>query len=239
MAAERCHLLELPSELRQVIYDYALPKPDCINVHSLDSGYTEGVRNSPVPPTFLSSGLAMTGVTLLRTRRKIYEEAMPNLYSPLDLELSPALSKEDSRGGVHFPVDQLAGLKIVNKLTLTLFTCAETIEEDLSHSRVLADCLHHRITAAMGLEVIIVVQTEEYEDPEKLLDGILRSLEAFLARLNFGRCRVHCEHYDCDTGANYLIKTELNRSATAQKWEEDNSEGNYAWGMHEFVMPPR
>ncbi|KAK3719714.1 hypothetical protein LTR37_004251 [Vermiconidia calcicola] len=154
----RCFFLELPAELRLHIYELLL-LPDSIRVFSFDN------------PSILElpEDVAATTRFYAEVRgscSQVHDEARILLDEPKTLHLAPSLGGDGGSYGPklqrqQFSINRLASIRKVSELPLGLPTCIRTLQDDVAHSRVLANHLKGGLHTAMLFLDIDLYGSEE------------------------------------------------------------------------------
>ncbi|KAK4550536.1 hypothetical protein LTR36_000115 [Oleoguttula mirabilis] len=146
MAEQHCYFLELPKEMRLLIYAELL-SPKLVVLRSYDSPSIIGKPEADVATSRFFRSLephcrGSTHPEILRTCRIICEEGQPMLYMPntLRLNLSFGSGDTDWNDGLQFDVRKLGHIRQLQELTVDLVTTPKTAEEDVAHSVFLAGC---------------------------------------------------------------------------------------------------
>lgn len=186
----RCFFLELPAELRLHIYELLL-LPDSIRVFSFDN------------PSILElpEDVAATTRFYAEVRgscSQVHDEARILLDEPKTLHLAPSLGGDGGSYGPklqrqQFSINRLASIRKVSELPLGLPTCIRTLQDDVAHSRVLANHLKGGLHTAMLFLDIDLYGSEELTLAEgkcAVWEAIEEMSGPFLAKIHASRCEI-------------------------------------------------
>ncbi|KAK3706520.1 hypothetical protein LTR37_012730 [Vermiconidia calcicola] len=195
----RCFLLELPAELRLHIYELLL-LPDSIRVFSFDNPSILDLPEDVAPTARFYAEVRGNSVCpqLLRACSQLHDEARILLDEPKALHLAPSLGGDGGSYGPklqrrQFSINRLASIRKVSELPLGLPTCIRTLQDDVAHSRVLANHLRGGLHTAMLFLDIDLYGSEEVTLAEgkcAVWEAIEEISGSFLAKIHASRCEI-------------------------------------------------
>ncbi|KAK5136417.1 hypothetical protein LTR08_003062 [Meristemomyces frigidus] len=172
MAEPRCYILELPKELRLIIYAELL-RPHTLRVYWFDKPSIVGMaaqeiattrcftysREEEVPRQPLYPGI-------LRTCRQFYAESCQLLYTPEVLRLYPLSDTRWTREG-KLNMENFRTARRLQELVLELIATPLTALEDVAHSTFFAGCFRDDIQPG----TVVVVLRDQYEQNDEPNDN--------------------------------------------------------------------
>jgi len=158
----RCRLLELPPELREPVYAELLT-PIGVEIRANDAPRTTGTPASTVATTrFHGRAFREDAETLhpaiLRTCRKIYQEAEPLLYKPRVLRISPRATEPASPDKL-FDVRKLRFIRRLEGLHIHLWTLPSRMDLDTQ----LSTCLTENVSPDLTVSLLVLTLPDHRE----------------------------------------------------------------------------
>lgn len=154
----RCDLLELPKELRLMIYELSLQSSK-ITIVSYDTPSLSGLSQEQIAKTRYFAQLPDESCSpqLLQVCRQLNEEAIPVLYTTSYLQFRPSYWHEKHEAEDNYRIVDVSRLRTAHpfdKLRVDLIVAEQSINEDISHSKHLLASMKHAIFAKRVLFVI-------------------------------------------------------------------------------------